>query len=281
MKWPLTKMLPALLLLLACAQPACGLAAQLKPKPKDTGGFFLVVAVKGGAERLAESVERTMAVFRRRCERLGLYCEARRHEGGGPGRIMLRVSGARDAARAKGVLLAKGFELRALVTPPNPAPPITYATRAEAEAAARTAGGNVLPYVETVDDAPDPGESFVVVERELLAGGNDVRDAQAVEIYEDSFSVHFAFRPEAGMRFGRWTRANINRYIAVIWNGRVLSAPYIKSEITLDGQIDGNFTREGAREVALVLNTGNLPAPVELLEEGTYRPSAARAPRER
>lgn len=272
MKWPLTKMLPALSLLLACAQPACGLAAQLKPKPKDTGGFFLVVAVKSDAARLDESVEQTMAVFRRRCERLGLYCAARRHEGGGPGRIMLRVSGAKDAARAKAVLLAKGFELRAVVSPPNPAPQQTYATRAEAEAAARSAGGDVLPYVEAIEDPRGVEESFLVVEREPLARGDDVRDAQAVELYEDSFSVHFAFRPEAGARFGRWTRANINRYVAVVMNGKVLSAPYIKSEITLDGQIDGNYTRESAGEVALVLNTGNLPAPVELLEEGTYRP---------
>lgn len=48
--------------------------------------------------------------------------------------------------------------------------------------------------------------------------------------------------------------------------------PYIRSQITEDGQITGNFTREQAEDVALTLRSGGLPAPVEVLEEGTYKP---------
>ncbi len=116
--------LPALLL-----PHACGFAPQAQRGTRETGGFFLVVAVKAEEARLAASVGRTMEVFRRRCEQLNLYCRAQRREGGAPNRIELRVSGAKDLARTKGVLLASGLELRALVSPPNPAPPLIYATR--------------------------------------------------------------------------------------------------------------------------------------------------------
>ena len=50
------------------------------------------------------------------------------------------------------------------------------------------------------------------------------------------------------------------------------SAAFIKSQITDTGVIGGRFSKQQAEDVALVLSTGNLPAPVELVEEGTYKP---------
>jgi preprotein translocase subunit SecD len=61
--------------------------------------------------------------------------------------------------------------------------------------------------------------------------------------------------------------------MAVVLNGRVQSAPFIKSQITDSGQISGNFTKDSAEGLALTLRSGALPARIIYLEERTVGPS--------
>jgi preprotein translocase subunit SecD len=61
--------------------------------------------------------------------------------------------------------------------------------------------------------------------------------------------------------------------MAVVLNGRVKSAPYIKQQITDTGQISGNFTKASANDLALTLRSGALPAKIVYLEERTVGPS--------
>jgi preprotein translocase subunit SecD len=70
-------------------------------------------------------------------------------------------------------------------------------------------------------------------------------------------------------KFGAWTAANINEYIAVVLNDEVKSIAYIKSQITDQGEISGRFTKQSAEDLALVLRTGALPAEVKLTSETT------------
>lgn len=260
-----------LLLLLPGATLSCGLplpSTSPGQQPKDRGGIRLVVAVKAEGDALEKSVGQTAEVIRSRCNHLGVFCDVRREGGAGSNRLALRVSGPLAPARVKSVLLAQGLlELRPVVSPPSPAPLKVYATRAEALAAAG-ADKDVLPYVEV-----EPGQ-FLVVERERVITGEHLRDAEALSYGagDDEFLISFTLNPEGGARLGSWTGANIGRYIAVALNGQVRSAPFIKSKITEDGQISGHFTREQAEDVALTLRSGGLPAPVEILEEGTYKP---------
>jgi protein-export membrane protein SecD len=263
------------LLLALSATLSCGVPPPFKssrpPGPTDKGGIRLLVAVKAEGESLERSVGQTLEIIKSRCDHLGVFCDVRREGGAGSNRIALRVSGPRDAERVKRVLLAQGLlELRPVVSPPSPMPPLTYATRAEAVEAAG-AGNDVLPYA--AEDA-EPGE-FIVVERTRVITGQDLRDAGVVALSdtdEGPFTISFSLKPEGAARLGSWTEANIGRYVAVALNGEARSVPYIRSKITEDGQIAGNFTREQAEDVALTLRSGGLPAPVEVLEEGTYKP---------
>lgn len=272
---PASLMLKASPLLVLCATLSCGApppsTSSGPPTPKDKGGISLVVAVKAGGESLERSVEQTLAVIRNRCDHLGVFCDVRREGGAGANRIALRVSGPHDSERIRRVLLAQGLlELRPLVSPPNPSPPTTYPTRAEAVAAAGV-NHDVLPYVG--DDA-EPG-TFLVVERTRVVGGQDLRDAEALSEtseHDGGYLISFSLKPEGAARLGSWTAANIGRYVAVALNGEARSVPYIRSQITEDGQITGDFTREQAEDVALTLRSGALPAPVEVLEEGAYEP---------
>jgi preprotein translocase subunit SecD len=84
--------------------------------------------------------------------------------------------------------------------------------------------------------------------------------------------VIFSLKPEGAARLQSWTRAHINSYIAIILNKEVRSIAYIRSEISDSGVITGRFTKQQAEDIAHVLVTGNLPAPLELVREGTYKP---------
>jgi preprotein translocase subunit SecD len=61
--------------------------------------------------------------------------------------------------------------------------------------------------------------------------------------------------------------------MAIVLNDRVQSAPFIKSQITDSGQITGRFTEQSAKDLALTLRSGALPAPLVYLEERTVGPS--------
>ncbi len=256
----------ALLSLLAAASASCALPLPLGPR--DAGGVYMILAVRAKPDALAQSVHQAAQVIETRCGYLGVQCRFEPQGGAGSGRMKLSVSGSRDTQRLKAVLLAEGrLELRPVVSPPSPSPLQTYPTR---EAAAQAAGPNkdVVPYEEE-GAAP----VFVVVERPVVAGP-DLRDASAVPGTDPAgdYKVLFSLRPEGAYRFGEWTGVNINRHLAVVLNGRVLSVANITSRITDSGQITGRFTKERAEDLALTLRSGSLPAPVEVLEEGAYGP---------
>jgi preprotein translocase subunit SecD len=257
----------------ALASLLCAAAACVTPGvfgPRDEGGVYMILAVRAEPAALEQAVRNATQVIETRCSYLGVYCRAERVGGEGSNRVRLRVSGAKDFGRVKSVLLAEGrLELRPVVSQPSPMPMQSYPTR---EAAEKAAGQkyDVAPYEEG-GTAP----AFVTVEREPIVTGADLRDASAVpDTANDggNYTILFTLRPEGAVRFGEWTGANVGRYLAIILNGKVRSAPYIKGPITDSGQITGNFTREQAQDVALTLRSGNMPAPVEVLEEGAYKP---------
>ncbi len=88
--------------------------------------------------------------------------------------------------------------------------------------------------------------------------------------------VSFKMTREGAKTFGLLTGANINRRLAIVLDGNVQSAPVIQSRITDAGRITGQFTREEAHDLAIVLRAGALPAPVVIEEERTVGPTLGR-----
>jgi preprotein translocase subunit SecD len=235
--------------------------------PQDKGGLLLVIAVKAAGDQLEQNVTRTIAVIEARCNQLGIYCKLQRDGGG---QLTLRVSGGLTPERVKNTLLSQGLELRAVDSRLNPAPLDSYATRGEAEAAA-SADKDVLPYNEAEAGNSVNNKKFIVVERTPVVTGEDIRDAHSSQVL-NNYEVVFSLRPEGAAKLQAWTRANINKYIAVVLNKEARSVAYIRSEISDSGVITGRYTKEQAEDIAQVLKTGNLPAPVEILRESTYKP---------
>jgi preprotein translocase subunit SecD len=236
--------------------------------PQDKGGLLLVIAVKAANDQLEQSITRTVSVIEARCNQLGIYCKLQRDGGN---QVTLRVSGDIAPERVKSMLLSQGLELRAVVSKPSPAPFERYVTREEAESAAGS-DKDVLLYNEVESGSPVEKKSFIVVYRKPVVTGEDIRDAKAAQAYEDNYEVTFSLKPEGAVRLQEWTRANINNYLAIVLNKEARSIAYIRSEISDSGVITGRYTEEQAEDIARVLKTGNLPAPVEILREGTYKP---------
>ena len=196
--------------------------------------------------------------------------------------ILVQMPGIQDPERVKQLLKAESrLELVKVVSPPNPNL-ATYATEEEAKA---TLGGNVpsnrrvLPYTERAELAATPGQTqgqkkWVVVESPAVVDGNELRTAAATSGQGGAdYQISFALKPAGAQKFGAWTGANINEYMGVVLNDEVRSIAYIQSQIFDSGQISGRFTKESAEDLALILRSGALPAPIEYQEERTVGPS--------
>ena len=112
------------------------------------------------------------------------------------------------------------------------------------------------------------GETYVIGRKPVVSGENLV-DAQP-SFQEGEAVVSFKFNSLGGKKFGEVTKNNIGERLAIVLDNEVLSAPTIQSAILGgSGIISGNFTVKSANDLALLLRSGALPAPLEVLEERT------------
>ena len=86
--------------------------------------------------------------------------------------------------------------------------------------------------------------------------------------------VELSFDKDGAKIFDRVTFQNIGKRLAIVLDGVVHSAPVIRDRISGgNAQISGGFSNEEAKDLALVLRAGALPAPVKIIEERTIGPS--------
>lgn len=112
------------------------------------------------------------------------------------------------------------------------------------------------------------GETYVIGRKPVVSGENLV-DAQP-SFQEGEAVVSFKFNSLGGKKFGEVTKNNIGERLAIVLDNEVISAPTIQSAILGgSGIISGNFTVKSANDLALLLRSGALPAPLEILEERT------------
>jgi len=81
--------------------------------------------------------------------------------------------------------------------------------------------------------------------------------------------IGFQFDDEGAKLFGDITKRNLQKPIGIFLDGQVISSPTVQAQITSDGVIQGSFTPEEAKNLAIQLNAGALPVPVSIEEERT------------
>jgi protein-export membrane protein SecD len=244
-------------------------------RPKSALPWHLTIELDQTTPDREAAVKQTIAVLKSRLDAFGVSNFEVLPQS--DGRILLNLPALNDPERLKQLITQGGrLELVHVITPPSPAPAQTYSTKETA--AASFVGGTipanrrVLPY-EDRDGAQTPGK-WVVVEVPAIINGNELRNASAARssYSEGDYNIQFSLNKSGADKFGAWTAANINEYIAVVLNDEVKSVAYIKSQITDQGEITGRFTKQSAEDLALVLRTGALPAPVKLISETMDRP---------
>lgn len=258
----------------------------------QTSGNRITWTMSPEAQRVRgdQAVEQALSNIESRINAVGVAEPTlQRHGGVQSNQILLQMPGIQDPERVKRLLIADAkLELAHVVGGMSPAPATTYPTK---EAAVASLGGTVpanrrvLPYAErdeptsaggaTPTPAPDRPTQWVVVESPAIVDGSELRNAEAVSRSgrTDDYQISFALKPSGAQKFGNWTGANVNQYMAVVLNDEVKSIAYIKSQITDQGQIDGRFTETSAKDLALTLRSGALPARLVYQEERTVGPS--------
>jgi protein-export membrane protein SecD len=123
----------------------------------------------------------------------------------------------------------------------------------------------------------EDGESFLVRKEPDLTG-EYLKDAwvsrRSPTGLGTNIVVSLEFDSIGARKFAKLTGENIGKKLAIILDGKVKSAPVINTRIP-NGQaiIEGRFTLEEARDLAVVLRAGTLPTPVKIVENRTVGPS--------
>jgi preprotein translocase subunit SecD len=120
----------------------------------------------------------------------------------------------------------------------------------------------------------DPTPSYYLVHKVPAVTGKDLRTARQTIDEMNLPAVGFTLNSEGVAKFSRVTSANVGRYLAIILDDRVVSAPRIEGPITQpEARITGRFTPQEADDLALVLRSGALPAKLDYLDQREVGPT--------
>jgi preprotein translocase subunit SecD len=136
--------------------------------------------------------------------------------------------------------------------------------------------GDVIAYGNTIDKETGRKTSvpYLLKDKTLLTGESLESAKVAISDRFGQPYVSIKFNPQGAQDFERITGDNVKRRLAIVLDGIVHSAPVIQERISGgNAQITGSFTMDEARDLAIVLRAGALPAPVTILEERTVGPS--------
>ena len=127
--------------------------------------------------------------------------------------------------------------------------------------------GSELLQVDSTED------KIKINKRVLLSGENLVNARASIDNITGQVVVSFTLDRSGAKKFARITTNNIGKRLAIVLDNKIISSPQIsESIIGGSGQITGNFTFQSAADLALLLRSGALPAPLTILEERTVGP---------
>ena len=229
-----------------------------------------------------QAVEQALKIIESRINAFGVKEPTlQRHGAQSSGQILLQMPGVDDPERIKKLIGAESNLALMKVAGES------FQTYPTEEAAKQSLGGTVpanrriFSYVEddrssvTKQNPQEKPKKFIILEYPPIVDGSELRDASAISQTgsENDYKIIFNLKPAGAQKFGDWTGKNIGKYLAIVLNGEVKSAPVIRGQIFDTGEIEGNFTKTSAEDLSLTLKSGALPAKIEYQEERTVGPS--------
>ncbi|MFH1459173.1 MAG: protein translocase subunit SecD [Candidatus Omnitrophota bacterium] len=226
------------------------------------GGIFLTLRVdmdklpdKIKDDVRSDIVDRTIEIIRKRIDQFGVKEPSISRQGAD--RIIVQLPGVTDRTRAL-KLIGKTAQLEFRLVSDD------QELRQEA-ISGEIPEGYELKY--------DEEEEALLLEKTSVMTGESLADAILSRDNYGRPSVKLEFTSKGSNMFSNITGANVNRRLAIVLDGEVYSAPVIRERISGgNAEITGNFSNERAKDLATVLRTGALPAPIEIAEERTVGP---------
>jgi len=207
-------------------------------------------------QMVSSAVSQSIEIVRRRVDEFGTNEPTIQRQGSD--RILVQLPGVENPDRVK-ELIGKTAKLAFRMVDQT----VSHADKK---------AGRVRSTVDILPDDNDPNVTYAV-KKQILVAGENLTDAQPGFDQNGRPAVHFRFDSAGAQRFGRATKENVGRPFAIVLDNKVISAPVIQEPILGgSGQITGNFTVEGANDLAVVLRAGALPAPLKILEERSVGP---------
>tara|TARA_Y100000389_G_scaffold105907_1_gene102782 strand:+ start:233 stop:1786 length:1554 start_codon:yes stop_codon:yes gene_type:complete len=211
--------------------------------------YFIVSYTKQGIIELkTSSQDQALEIVRRRIDEIGTNEPNILKRGND--RILVELPGLDDPMRIKS-LLGKTANLS-----------FRFVTNSNQD----SFGVEKLKYEGNTEES--------IVSKRIILSGDNLLDAQPRMNNETNETVvSFTLDRVGAKRFGKATSTGIGKQLAIVLDGKIISAPIIRDTIASgSGQISGGFTFQSATDLALLLRSGALPAPLNIIEERTVGP---------
>ena len=215
---------------------------------KQNDVFLVNYSRQGIVELKSSSQDQALEIVRRRIDEIGTNEPNILKRGND--RILVELPGLDDPMRIKS-LLGKTANLT-----------FRFVTNNNED----SFGAEKLKFEDTDEEA--------IVSKRIILSGDNLLDAQPRMNSETNETVvSFTLDRVGAKRFGKATSTGIGKQLAIVLDGKIISAPVIRDTIASgSGQISGGFTFQSATDLSLLLRSGALPAPLNIIEERTVGP---------
>jgi protein-export membrane protein SecD len=233
-----------------------------------------------GAAQLSASLETARNIIERRVNGLGLAEALVQTQG--EDRVVVELPGIDDPELAISTIKETGLlefiDTGAASLPPGLPVQTTLseltATPTLTSTETLTGTGEVTPTLTSTETLTSTGEVTPTeplfpetgIVYETVFTGRDLKQAfPARNPTTGEYYIAFEMQSEAAQRFAEYTSSHIGQFLTIVLDGVVISSPRIQSAIPDGaGQITGNFTFQEARSLAIQLQYGALPVPLEV-----------------
>ncbi len=204
-------------------------------------------------DMLQDALGRSIEIVRRRIDALGTKEPSIQSQGGKY--ILVQLPGVDNPERIKD-LIGQTAKMTFHLVNEN-------VTADQIQSGRAPSGTEFLPYM-------DMPWQIVPVYSRVEVSGDSLKDSQADFDQNNMPVVSTVFDVSGARKFAKLTTEHVGERFAIVLDGKVLSAPVIREPIPGGrGQISGGFSLQGAKDLAVLLRSGALPAPLQVIEERT------------
>ncbi|MDI3255410.1 MAG: protein translocase subunit SecD [Bacillota bacterium] len=237
----------------------------------ENNTFTLTMKPTVVADLKKRALEQAIEVIRTRVDSLGVSEPVIQEYNLGAYQILVELPGVDDPARVKDVIQSTArLELHLVEGGPWP----------DEQTALQALGGSV-PYdaelMRAIPGAagPNSNESVYEIKRVPEVAGTDIRDAQpGRNPNTNEPEVVFYLTAAAGNHFADFTTENKGKPLCIVLDNKIREVATIRDTIRDQGTISGGgITEQYAKDLAMLLRTGALPASIHYLQESTVGPS--------